>query len=86
MKITQDLLNLAFGAEPIRYRPECEAIVKYAREIMGLNLTIHQAQDLWEWHSSYQDAQWLCVREEDIADAIEGFIKKRLQSYLKEIF
>lgn len=58
---------------PVEYIADCERIVKQAL-LGGYDLTLHQAQELWEDFSDGYCAGWLYLPESDekLADIIFG--------------
>lgn len=60
--------------KPVDYPDDCMRIQKVANR-MGYDLTLRDAEVLWERHSDDHAAGWLFVREDDDAE-IEGAIRE----------
>lgn len=69
----QEDLNSAFSKN-VRYLNDCQRIVSVA-EANGLQLTLNQAEDIWEHYSDMYCAGWLHIEDDtEILRAIDYFL------------
>jgi hypothetical protein len=84
--MTQEEFDAAFCSDDnVRYPDDCRRIQRVAKERLGVDITLAQAQTIWEDHSDSYCAGWLglerhastLAEEYEIVGAIEHFVTGR---------
>lgn len=84
--ITQQMFDMAVAAEPVDYVNDCERIRIVARERLGLEISLPQAQMVWSRWSDMASAGWLIMTDaQEVEDAIRSFVRGRLEQLQRSI-
>lgn len=62
MKTLKECITEEVHRRGLRYPRDC-ARIQFCAEQGGISLTPLEAEDIWQWHSTRQAAQWLTVPE-----------------------
>lgn len=74
--INQDTFRAAMR-QPVEHPDDCRFIVNVAKERMGIDMTMEEAERIWKWNSSGYAASWLYPHEDLIQHAIRAFVEGR---------
>jgi len=73
--ISQRDLGEAFEGDVVRYPEDCQYIIRVASD-MGLDITMGQAQEIWDAWSDLYAAGWLGIHcDEEVRAAIKSFAR-----------